>query len=465
MLIKKCFSFLSFSAFIVSLSHCFMSFAASSNAPTKNNIISLAQITKDITYLASDELKGRGNFSSELSQAANYIAERFKESGLIGANNIGAQGFLQTYKISKVTSEKLTLVLNDQTVNSENLTIVSTVNNISWQLSKETKNSAFSLHSINKNDDMQAILNVLNQQGGNHLVLLNPKHKKLFKRYQHYFQQGTTTLYQKKTHPAESGTIIIALTDISVDKLKNMQATATNTTTTTELNNVVAMLPGATKPNEIVLYSAHYDHLGTKNTEGDNIFNGADDDASGTTAIINIAQYYAKQGKNARTLMFAAFSAEEIGGFGSQYFSKQLNPKQITAMINIEMIGKPSKFGIGTLWMTGMQHSNLGKQLNQVLANSGRKIHNDPNPEYGLFYRSDNASLAKLGVPAHSFSSAQLDQDKHYHHVSDEISSLNLSSMHQVIQALTIATQPLVNGLITPSRIDTEKVNEKGLIF
>ncbi|MCI2285299.1 M20/M25/M40 family metallo-hydrolase [Colwellia sp. MSW7] len=161
-----------------------------------------------------------------------------------------------------------------------------------------------------------------------------------------------------------------------------------------------------------MLFSAHYDHLGSKNTEGDNIFNGADDDASGTTAIINIAQYYAKQANNARTLMFAAFSAEEIGGFGSQYFSKQLNPDAITAMINIEMIGKPSKFGTGALWMTGMERSNLGTQLNQALAKSGKKIHKDPYPKQKLFYRSDNATLAKLGVPAHSFSSSQLDKDQ-----------------------------------------------------
>jgi len=201
------------------------------------------------------------------------------------------------------------------------------------------------------------------------------------------------------------------------------------------------------------------------NTKGDNIFNGADDNASGTTAIINIAQYYAKKGNNARTLMFAAFSAEELGGFGSQYFSKQLDPKTITAMINIEMIGKPSKFGAGTIWMTGMEKSTLGAQLNKVLANLDKEIYPDPYPEQGLFYRSDNATLARLGVPAHSFSSTQLDKDKHYHNVSDDLSSLNLPSLHKVIEILAIATQPLVEGTITPSRIDKNKVKHKGLIY
>lgn len=465
MIIKKRFSLLSFSVFVTYLAHSCITFATPSNDSTTHKGISLAQVTKDITYLASDELKGRGNFSNELTQAANYIAERFKESGLIAANNIGAQDFLQTYKISKISPKKLTLILNDQAVNSENLTIASTVNNISWQLSNGAKNNAFTIHSLSKSDDMQATLSALNKQGGNHLVLLNTAHKVLFKRYQHYFQRGVTKLYQSPSNAAKGGTIIIALTDINVDELQNVYATALHTTSTTELNNVIAILPGKTKPNEIVLYSAHYDHLGTKNTAGDNIFNGADDDASGTTAIMNIAQYYAKQGNNARTLMFAAFSAEEIGGFGSQYFSKHLDPNAITAMINIEMIGKPSKFGAGKLWMTGMERSNLGEQLNQALAKFGNKIHKDPYPEHGLFYRSDNATLAKLGVPAHSFSSTQLDKDQHYHKVSDDISSLNLMSMHKVIETLAIATLPLVNGTITPERIEQDNTEKKGLIY
>ena len=163
--------------------------------------------------------------------------------------------------------------------------------------------------------------------------------------------------------------------------------------------------------------------------------------------------------------MFAAFSAEEIGGFGSKYFSKQLDPQTITAMINIEMIGKPSKFGAGTLWMTGMERSDLGAQLNTALAKSNKEIYEDPYPEQNLFYRSDNATLARLGVPAHSFSSTQLDKDQHYHQTSDDLSSIDLNSLHQVIKVLATATQPLVNGSITPARIDKKAIKGKGLIF
>jgi len=433
------------------------------------NSISLEQVTEDVTYLASDSLKGRGNFSTEISQAADYIAKRFKESGLVDAKGLSTQSFLQKYQVTRITPKTLRLMLNDQAISSESLTMASTVDNFSWQIENGVKKSEFNIHDIGKDDDMRSVISGINKQGGKHFVLLNPAHKDMFKRYQHYFNQGLTKLADEKRGENKGGIIVIALSEITSKEVTSLEASGENSISESELTNVVAVLPGKTKPEEVVLYSAHYDHLGIKtaesNTADDTVYNGADDDASGTAAIINIAQYYAKQGNNARTLMFAAFSAEEIGGFGSRYFSQQLEPKKITAMINIEMIGKPSKFGAGTLWMTGMERSNLGEQLNVVLAKSGKKIYKDPYPEQGLFYRSDNATLARLGIPAHSFSSTQLDKDEHYHQVSDDLASLDLPSLHKVIEALAIATHPLVDGSVTPSRIDANKVKGKGLIY
>jgi aminopeptidase YwaD len=231
------------------------------------------------------------------------------------------------------------------------------------------------------------------------------------------------------------------------------------------LTNVVGILPGKTKPDEIVLYSAHYDHIGVNEHGDDKINNGADDNASGTTAVINLAEHFARQGNNARTLMFSAFSAEELGGFGSRYSSEKIDPKKIVAMVNIEMIGKASPFGEGTLWMTGMERSNLGELMNQQLQNKQSEIYKDPYPKYNLFYRSDNATLARLGVPAHSFSSTELDKDQHYHQVSDDLSTLDLPSMHKVINNLAVATQGLVDASITPSRIDIKTVTREALIY
>ena len=120
-----------------------------------------------------------------------------------------------------------------------------------------------------------------------------------------------------------------------------------STITQKPLKNVVGILPGTTKPNEYVIFSAHYDHLGIgkPDARGDSIYNGANDDASGTTAVLMLAKYFCARHDNARTLVFATFTAEEIGEYGSQYFATQWNPDQVVAMFNIEMIGDDQQVG------------------------------------------------------------------------------------------------------------------------
>lgn len=455
---------------------------AEKSAPvTLNDTITLEQVTQDVTYLASDELEGRHNFTPNIRKAADFIAKRFNEVGLSPAPS--APDFKQQYLVQKITPDTLTVEINGREISSDLLSMATTETDFKWSSSPEDKNQSITQQTVNtvmigEGDNMRKSLRELNNQGGQHLVLLHPKHEESFKRYQSYFARGLTKLVDKSA-TEQSGVIVLALTDIS--KVKQFSVTGSAKVTTAPLSNVVGVLPGKSKANEIVLYSAHYDHLGVKqsidetpsdNTQQENnaqqsseIFNGADDDASGVSAIINLANHFAKKGNNERTLMFAAFSAEEIGGFGSRYFSTHVEPTSITAMINIEMIGKPALFGEGTVWMTGMDRSTLGEQLNQALAPKNLKVYADPYPKQNLFYRSDNATLARLGVPAHSFSSTQLDKDEHYHQVSDDINSLNLPSMLQVIKMLAIATTPLVDGSITPSRIDPNKVKSGGLIY
>ena len=131
----------------------------------------------------------------------------------------------------------------------------------------------------------------------------------------------------------------------------------------------------------------------------------------------------------------------------------------------MEMIGKPSKFGAGKVWMTGFKRSNLAKIMNSALEADNKEIYAAPYPKQRLFYRSDNATLARLGVPAHSFSSTQIDNDPHYHKVSDELKTLDLKSMQQVIETIADASSPLLSGKATPTRIDQSKVHQSGKIF
>jgi len=223
------------------------------------------------------------------------------------------------------------------------------------------------------------------------------------------------------------------------------------------LHNVVGMIRGSSKPDEYVVFSGHYDHIGIQKPEaGDSIANGADDDASGITAVILLANYF-KQHPPARSVIFAAFTAEEIGGFGSRYFSKQLNPDRIVAMFNIEMIGKESKFGRNSAFITGFERSDFGAILQKNLEKSSFRFHPDPYPEQNLFYRSDNATLARLGVPAHTISTTQIDKDTLYHSVNDEVESLDMKNIADIIEAIAISSKSIVAGKDTPVRVAKEE--------
>jgi Zn-dependent M28 family amino/carboxypeptidase len=222
----------------------------------------------------------------------------------------------------------------------------------------------------------------------------------------------------------------------------------------TDYQNVVGILEGKSKKDEYILFSAHYDHLGVLTTvDGDSIANGADDDASGVTALIMLAQYFKEKADNERTLIFVAFTAEEIGGYGSEHFSKLINPQQYIAGVNMEMLGKISKFGKNAAFITGFEKSNFGKILQKNVAGKGFQFQPDPYPEQNLFYRSDNARFATQGIPAHTISTVQIDKDNYYHTVDDEVSTLDMENLTATIEAIALGVKTLVSGEDTPSRL------------
>jgi Zn-dependent M28 family amino/carboxypeptidase len=217
------------------------------------------------------------------------------------------------------------------------------------------------------------------------------------------------------------------------------------------LQNVVAQLPGK-RSKEFVVFSAHYDHIGILDAvAGDSIANGADDDASGVAAVLALARHFSQQPQPERTLVFALFDAEEAGMLGSKHLAQQLDPEQVVAVVNLEMLGKPSKFGMGKGFITGYEVGQL-PQLLQQAATPGA-LNPDPYLQLNLFYRSDNAPFARLGIPAHTISSDQIDKDKYYHTVDDEVETLNFRHMAALVQQIQQAVGPLVQGQVTPARI------------
>lgn len=220
------------------------------------------------------------------------------------------------------------------------------------------------------------------------------------------------------------------------------------------LNNVFGVLPGKSKPDEMVIFSAHYDHVGMQPAvAGDSVANGADDDASGCAAVIALAKYFKTLDNNERTLVFVTFTAEEVGGFGSAYFTEKIDPGKVIAMFNVEMIGKPSKWGKDHAFITGYELSNFGPILNMNVEGTKYKFMADPYPQEQLFYRSDNARLAVKGVPAHSISTDQIDRDPYYHTINDEVETLDIVNIVSTIRAIALGSRTIVSGEETPTRI------------
>lgn len=221
-----------------------------------------------------------------------------------------------------------------------------------------------------------------------------------------------------------------------------------------EMFNVIGVLEGKSKKDEFVIVSAHYDHLGVKKKgKGDLIYNGANDDASGVVGVLALAEYYAKKGTNERTIVFVCFTAEEMGLIGSKHFGKNIDADTFVAGINLELIGKEPKTGPKTAWLTGFDRSDFGKIIQRNLKGTGYKLFPDPYPTFNLFFRSDNASLAKLGVPSHTFSTTPIDIDPDYHKVTDEAATLDIGILTETIKAVAIGTSSIINGEDTPTRV------------
>lgn len=223
--------------------------------------------------------------------------------------------------------------------------------------------------------------------------------------------------------------------------------------------NIIGVLEGKSKKDEYVIISAHYDHLGIRKQDGklDSIYNGANDDASGVTAVLILADYFKKKNNNERTLVFVAFTGEEMGLIGSTHFGKGIDASKFVAGINLEMIGKTPSFGPNTAWLTGFERSDFGKIIQKNLEGTGYQLFPDPYDKFNLFFRSDNASLARLGVPSHTFSTTPIDVDKDYHQASDEATTLNMTVITQTIQAVAKGTESIITGQDTPTRVVIEE--------
>ena len=164
--------------------------------------------------------------------------------------------------------------------------------------------------------------------------------------------------------------------------------------------NVVALLPGTTQKDEYIIYSAHWDHLGVgRPINNDSIYNGAVDNASGTSALLAIAEAFKNSPQQKRSIILMAVTAEEQGLLGSAYYSEHpiYEPKKTVANINMDAFNNPGPMKDFTI--TGFGHSEMDEYGKTAAEDQGRYIIPDPSPEKGYFFRSDHFNFAKIGIP------------------------------------------------------------------
>lgn len=387
------------------------------------------EVRRIIHVLASDSLKGRGNGRPELLQAGLFIKDEFKMSRLQPMP--GRAGFFLPFRpfggSKKVVSDEL-----------------------EWNGKKLSADEFIYMHPAPGNyaprklDDFTVI------------KIDSYFTKAILEKYLHL--KTDLLLWSDRPQP-DMENYFPPVIDIPKGGLANdiLLVCATKAPERIRLSgvtnyyanleyNVVAMLPGRSKPNEIVVFSAHYDHEGVyrRGRKRDSILNGANDNASGTTALLMLAQHYAQSGDNERTIMFCAFAGEELGLLGSKAFVEEISTDSIVAVINIEMIAIP-QYGKNNIFITGYDQSRLPAILEKNLEGHEVKVRSGPSEDKELYRRSDNYSFVRKGVPAHTIMSSD-DDDKCYHQPCDELDRVDIPHMTTVIKGIVTATRTLTDG-------------------
>jgi Zn-dependent M28 family amino/carboxypeptidase len=209
-----------------------------------------------------------------------------------------------------------------------------------------------------------------------------------------------------------------------------------NSVRTSLSQNVIATIPGTTRAEETIIYTAHWDHLGmVPDLEGDQIYNGASDNATGTAGLLALAYLHSQQPPPDRSIVFLAVTAEESGLLGSQWYAEHPVYPIAKTVANINMDNMNTFGRTRDVVVVGARSSELEDYLDEAAAEQGRYLQNEPTPERGYYYRSDHFNFAKVGVPAlyaesgednvelgreYGAAQAQDYTDNRYHQPSDE---------------------------------------------
>lgn len=443
-----------------------------SSSPTSAPKICSKCVRAHMEFLASDALRGRGSGTQDEWIAATYIASELEQYGVAPAGDEG--GYIQRATLSK-----------RQVTGPPQITLKAESNGAqqTWIHGKDVLvlhlgGSSFSgpLHKVDAENTGAAV-------PAGSVVFVMGKAVSLEEAAARYGSKGAVAvvaaaserlitrwdavagrplhlpieLQGQPNSDLEPSFTLVAVNASAAEALSRAPEGSTVSMTvpasepqTSHTWNVVAKLAG-TDPahkNEVILLTAHLDHLGVAApVNGDAIYNGADDDASGSTAVLELARVLATRAKPRRTVIFAWFGSEEMGGLGSSYF-RQHPPvplKDIAAYLEFEMIGRADPaVREGELWLTGWERSDLGP----ALAAHGAHLVPDPHPDQQFFSRSDNYVFAKQGVVAQTVSSYGLHRD--YHQPSDDVGHIDFQHMDEAIGSMLRPVLWLVNSNFVP---------------
>jgi aminopeptidase YwaD len=421
-------------------------------------------------FFASDVMAGRGSATRDEQITATYVASEFEGYGLKIAP--GMSSYIQSAEVispqldGKATLEAGSLHLNE---NSDFFLLSSTGASVSGPLTHVAGKDLKSAHIasgaavlLTGVTDMKSLQQVMSQlRRGIASLILIPETPDLATLPQMVGGKTRVGIHLADDPPRNSPTIVFIHTS-AAQQFSAADGTPITlavhelpTTAPRQTFNAIGYLAGTDPTAGTLLLTAHLDHLGVGHpVNGDSIYNGANDDAAGTTAVLELAHALAAGPPLRRSVLFVCYGSEELGTLGSTYFGHHppVPLKDLVANLEFEMIGNQDpKMPPGVLLLTGWERSNLGPALKE----HGALLGPDPYPEQHFFERSDNYALALQGVVAHT--AAGWGTPPTYHQPSDDMDHLDLPFMTRAIQSLIEPVRWLASSDFRP------KWNEGGM--
>ena len=447
---------------------------AGAGAEKPDPAVTRAEIEADVRFLASDELQGRSTGSPEGEKAARWLADVLARSGVEPAGDGGT--FLQSvglhrmdakaapelafaakaagHQVRAVPGRDFEAPSTPVDVKDLEILLVKSAGEIPKEADpkKAILVDAFSM-------DARRWLDAAGHSGGSGFGL--------------WIQVGSKTAGEERPfRPGPSGGLARdegakgpapsvrvrgpLLERLRKGEFKSISLNAHVENVVVRASNVVGKIAGAGLPGnpalaqEVVVLSAHYDHLPPApegSGSADRIYNGADDDASGCAAVLEIAGALAAK-KPARTVIVLLATGEEEGLLGTEaYLDHPAVPLERTiANLNVEMIGRPDPLvgGSGKVWLTGFDKTDLGKTCEA----KGLDVKPDPRLDQHFYERSDNYAFVARKVIGQTFSTYNMHED--YHHPSDEASTLDYAHMESATKTILAAVRFVVDGEAKP---------------